>query len=109
MGILRTGKGRVAAFATAGTLALGAVGAPAATADPVVVVGGGLVDVQVVNVLNNAEILSRNNVGIGVAAGVAAQVCGVAVQVGVLAPQLAGGDDFVCRNSAGTQEVRITQ
>ena len=76
---------------------------------PVVVVGGGLVDVQVVDVLNNAEILNNNNVGVGVAAGVAAQVCGVTAQVGVIAEQVARTGAFECTNDAGTQAVTITQ
>lgn len=66
-----------------------------------------LVNVQVVNVLNNNEIVKDVNVGIGVAAGIAANVCDVAVNV--IAVQLAQGDDVTCTSSAGDQRVDITQ
>jgi|tagenome__1003787_1003787.scaffolds.fasta_scaffold20259433_1 hypothetical protein len=95
-----------ATLAVAGALAL-PVGAEAAP--PPVVVGGGLVNVQVVDVLNNVDILNNNNVGIGVAAGVAAQVCGLTAQVGIIAQQVARTGAFTCTNDAGTQQVNITQ
>ena len=109
MDILRTRKGRVAALATAGTLALAGATAPVAAAQgPPVVIGGGLVNVQVVDVIDG-DVLSDNEVGIGVAAGVAAQVCGLTAQVGVIAEQVARTGAFECQNDAGTQEVTITQ
>lgn len=77
------------------------IGAALAFAAPTVsqaqgpVIAGGLVNVTLVNVLNNNTVLSYDrilqNVGIGVAANVAAQVCGVQVNVpvGVIASQVA--------------------
>ena len=65
-------------------------------------------NVQVVDLIDG-DVLSNNEVGVGVAAGVAAQVCGVQAQVGVIAEQLARGGDFTCTNDAGTQRVDITQ
>jgi hypothetical protein len=99
----RRTKARIAAFATSGALAVAFAGAPAAQAQPDVVIGGGLVNVQVNNVLND------NEVGIGVAAGVAAQVCGLTAQVGVIASQVARTGAFSCENSADGQTVDITQ
>ena len=95
-------RGRlIGALAVAGALAV-PVGAQAAP--PAVVIGGGLV-----NVVVNGDVLSDNQVGIGVAAGVAAQVCGVTAQVGVIARQVARTGAFECTNSAGDQTVEITQ
>jgi hypothetical protein len=94
-----------AALAVTGALA---VPAAAQAQGPAVVVGGGLVNVQVVDLIDG-DVLSNNNVAVGVAAGVAAQVCGVQAQVGVIAEQLARGGDFSCENDAGTQGVDITQ
>lgn len=109
MDILRTRKGRVAALATAGTLAFAGATAPIAAAQgPPVVIGGGLVNVQVVNLING-DVLSDNEVGVGVAAGVAAQVCGLTAQVGVIAEQVARTGEFTCTNSAETREVTIEQ
>jgi hypothetical protein len=51
--------------------------------------------------VSTGDVLSRNNVGIGVAAQIAAQVCGVAVgPVAVLATQVArtGLPQTVCNN-----------
>jgi hypothetical protein len=96
-----------AALAVTGALALPAA---AEAQGPPVVIGGGLVNVQVVDIIDDVTVVvSDNNVGVGVAAGVAAQVCGVQAQVGVIARQLARGDDFSCTNDAGTQGVDITQ
>lgn len=70
----------------------------------------GLVNVNVSEIdVETGDILSNNevNVGIGVAAGIAANVCGVAV--GVLARDLAAGEDFECRSQAGDQAVEIDQ
>ena len=94
-----------AALAVTGALA---VPAAAEAQGPPVVIGGGLVNVQVVDVIDDI-VISDNNVGVGVAAGVAAQVCGTEVQVGVLSQLLARGGQFACDNDAGTQEVVITQ
>ena len=99
-------RGRlIGALAVAGALAV-PVGAQAAP--PAVVIGGGLVNVQVTDLIDGG-VLNDNNVGIGVAAGVAAQVCGVTAQVGIVAQQLARTGAFDCTNDAGTQAVEITQ
>lgn len=84
------------------------VGAAPAQAAPVIT--GGLVNVTVfdviddVNVLN--ESLSQNNVAVGAALGVAANVCGVGVNV--LATQLGRGP-VSCESDAGDQTATITQ
>lgn len=58
----------------------------------------GLVNVAVVDVLNPGTCVALCNtaVSIPVAANIAAQVCGVPVQVGVLAQQTAAGGTFAC-------------
>jgi hypothetical protein len=58
----------------------------------------GLVNIAVVDVLNpgTCVALCDTAVSIPVAANVAAQVCGVPVQVGVLARQTAAGGTFTC-------------
>ena len=87
-----------------GALAVaGALATPVAADAQGPVITGGLVDVTVNNVLNN------NDVGIGVAAGVAAQLCGVTAQVGVISQQVARTGAFTCTNPAGDQTVTITQ
>ena len=56
------------------------------------------------------DTLPRNNVGIGVAANVAANVCGVAVSAAVLAEQVVRNDQpFTCSNDLTDQTVRIEQ
>ena len=52
------------------------------------------------------DVLSRNNVTVNVAANVAAAVCGVTAQVGVIAEQIARTGAFECRG-ANNQEIRI--
>ena len=70
----------------------------------------GLVNVVVTEVIDDIEVeISNNNVGIGVAAQIAANVCGTAVQVGVLAQLLAQGGSFSCKNALGDSGVDITQ
>jgi hypothetical protein len=94
-------RGRlIGALAVAGALA---VPVAAQAQPPAVIIGGGLVNVTVNNVLN------ENEVGIGVAAGIAAQVCGVTAQVGVIAEQVARTGEFECTNSANGNTVEITQ
>jgi hypothetical protein len=83
-------------FAT-GLLAVGAT-APAASAQPVVT--GGLVNVTVVT----GDILSENEVNLGVALNLAANICDV--NVNVLAQQLRDGGAH-CETA--TQSVDITQ
>ena len=77
----------VKAAALAAALAI-----PAATvsAQPPVVVGGGLVNVQVVDVIDDITVNVEDiNVAVGVGLQLAANVCDVAVNV--LAEQLRGG------------------
>ena len=97
-------KRALAATAAGGAMAL-APAVPALAQGPVVT--GGLVNVTVTNLLNNDTILSYNNVGVGVAAGVAANVCDLAV--GVLATQLATGNTVNCTNASQTERVLISQ
>ena len=97
-------KRAIATLATGGALAI----APAAAAmaqGPVVT--GGLVNVTVTDLLNNDTILSQNNVGVGVAAQVAANVCGVSV--GVLASAIGHGAPVNCTNPTGDTGVTITR
>jgi len=75
-------KRALATLATTGTLAL-APAVPAMASGPVVT--GGLVNVTVTDVANNNTVTLLNNVAVGVAAQVAANVCGVDATVGVLA------------------------
>ncbi len=97
-------KRAVTTAAVAGGMAL-APTVPALAQGPVVT--GGLVNVTVTNLLNNDTILSNNNVGVGVAAGVAANVCGVAVNV--ISTELASGQNVNCTNPGQTERVLITQ
>jgi hypothetical protein len=71
------------------------------------VVTGGLVNVTVTNLLNNDTILSQNNVGVGVAAQIAANVCGVSV--GVLSSAIGQGAPVDCTNPTGDTGVTITR
>ena len=65
----------------------------------------GLVNVEIGDI-TTGNILSDNNVAIGVAAQVAANVCGVTAQVGVIAAQVARTGAFRCEN---TQTGRFAQ
>lgn len=100
----------VATVGVAGALASGSLflAAPA-QAQPVIT--GGLVNVTVVDLLdvNNNRILQ--NVGVGAAANVMAQVCGTQVGANVLniLSGVAQGQDVSCTNSAGNQTVTIGQ
>ena len=61
------------------------------SAQPPVVIGGGLVNVQIVDVIDDIIVdIDDINVNVGVALQVAANVCGVAV--GVIAEDLADGN-----------------
>ncbi len=88
----------VATAALVGAFAMPATSAPLVT--------GGLVNVTLVNTLNNNEIISRNNVALGVALGIAANVCDV--NVNVLAVQLRNGG-ATCTSTASGQRVDISQ
>ena len=97
-------KAAVSLFAGA-AFATGAL-APASAAP---VVTGGLVNVTVVDVANN--ILRDANVGVGVAANIAAAVCGTTVPVAVLARQVvAQGGTFECPVAADpTQTLTVSR
>ena len=94
-------KRALATLATTGTLAL--VPAVPAMASPVVT--GGLVNVTVTDVANN--VLSNDNIGVGAALNVAANVCGVGVNV--LASQLGTSGPISCTNPTSGQSVTLTQ
>ena len=80
-------------IATLGISAALAFAAPSSAEAQGPVVTGGLVNVTLVDVVDvgNVAVNLLNNVGIGVAANVAAQVCGVqlTVPIGILAAQVA--------------------
>src|SRR5262249_28575923 len=63
----------------------------------------GLVNVYVNNVL------TQNTVAVPVAAEVAAQVCGVTAQVGVVARQVAQTGSFQCTNQTNGDQLLITR
>jgi hypothetical protein len=69
------------------------------------VVTGGLVNVTVADSLNN--VLSSNNVGVAAALGVAANVCGVGVNV--LATQLGTPGPISCTSTSSGQTATIRQ
>ena len=76
------------------------------------VVTGGLVNVTLVDVVSDNNIAVLNNVGIGVAANVAAQICGVqaVIPVGVLASQVARtGQATACEVTDQSGVVRQVQ
>ena len=74
-----------------------------ANAQPLVT--GGLVNVVVTDVIDG-DVLSNNNVSLGVALGIAANVCDV--NVNVLARQLRSGG-ATCTSDASDQRVEISQ
>ena len=88
-------KRTLAALATTGTLAL----APAVPAMASPVVTGGLVNVTLTDIANNTTVTLLNNVNVGVAAQVAANVCGVGVNV--LASQLGTSGPVSCTTTTG--------
>lgn len=99
----RLRKTAVTALASAGLLAGGAVAAPAAFAQPLVT--GGLVNVTVTDI-ETGDILSENQVSLGAALGIAANICDV--NVNVLAQQLRDGG-ATCDSEASGQQVDIEQ
>ena len=99
---------RVQAMVFAGVLAVPM--ASTASAQRPVVVGGGLVNVQIgtIDIIDNVEVrnvLNDLTVSIGVAANLAANICGVTV--GVLASDLARGGEVACETA--DQFIDITQ
>jgi hypothetical protein len=68
----------------------------------------GLVNVGIGSI-ETGDILSNNRVGIGVAANVAATVCGVTAQVGVIASQVARTGGYRCESETNGRFVQITR
>jgi hypothetical protein len=101
-------KRLTSATAIATTLALG-LGVVPATAQQNQ--QRGLVNVAVFEVIDDVTVVVRDvNVAVGVAANIAANVCGVTVPVGVLAQQVVvGSGEFTCTNNIGDAGVTITQ
>ena len=66
----------------------------------------GLVNVQVGDI-KTGDIVSNNTVEVGVAANVAATVCGTTVNAAVISEQIAKTGSFLCQGA--TQFARITQ
>ena len=97
-------KKMFAAAALAGVMAF-----PLATttsAQPQVVIGGGLVNVQITDVIDDVTVIIEDvNVGIGVAANLVANVCGVAVNV--VAVQLAQGNTYECTGTINANDVDV--
>jgi hypothetical protein len=93
-------KKLLAALGLGATLAFGAP--QMAEAQPVVT--GGVVNVTIVDVLTG-DILSNNNVSVAAALGVAANVCGIAVNV--LSVDLSQDGRVDCQSA--TQQVILTQ
>ena len=82
---------------------LGATAAPASAQGPIVT--GGLVNITIVDLIDG-DVLSNNNVSLGAALGIAANICDV--NVNVLAQQLRRGG-ATCTSEASDQQVDISQ
>jgi hypothetical protein len=96
-------KTAVSLFAGA-ALAVGAL--TPASAQPVIT--GGLVNVVVTDVIDDVTVIVQDiNVGVGAALALAANVCGVGVNV--LAQQLSGPGPVTCTNEETDQTVTIDQ
>ena len=99
-------KRLITAAAVAALVTLGVAAAPAMAQQNR---QRGLVNVAVYDVIGDITIQDVN-VGVGVAADIAANVCGIAVPVAVLAEQvIAGGGEFTCTNAPGDTLVTIAQ
>jgi len=101
---------RIAALAIGTALAFGAVSTEAAPPDPVIT--GGLVNVTLVDVIDIGDVnVAVQNVGIGVAANVAAQICGLQVgNIGIIAQQVATqGQTTVCQVTDQNNDLRNVQ
>lgn len=77
-------------------------------AGPVMAQQAGLVNVSIGDI-TTGDILSENRVGVGVAAQIAANVCGVTAQVGVIASQVARTGQFGCENEQTGRFVQIVR
>ena len=100
---LSSTKARLAALLTGAVLAIGLAAAPAASAQQNVGQRG-LVNVKV------GDVTILENVGVGVAANVAANVCGVQVNAAVLAQQLVANNapQTICETGAQSAPVDLT-
>lgn len=95
----------VRAAALAGAMAIPM--ATTASAQPAVVIGGGLVNVQITDVIDDVTVVVQDiDVALGVALQIAANVCDV--NVNVLAVQLREGG-ATCEAPTSDQVVTITQ
>jgi hypothetical protein len=79
-----------------------------ATAVPPPAEAHGLVNVKVGDI-RTGDILSNNNVVVGVAANTAANVCGIQVQAGVLSALLNQQGYFRCENKQTLKFVQVTK
>ncbi len=77
-------------------------------AGPVMAQQAGLVNVSIGDI-STGDILSSNRVGVGVAAQIAANVCGVTAQVGVIASQVARTGQFKCENAQTGEFAQIVR
>ena len=66
----------------------------------------GLVNVAIGDI-STGDILSNNQVNVGVAAQIAANVCGIPVEVGVLSLQLQSTGSFKCSNNQTGKFVQV--
>ncbi len=102
---LRTKIASVSAAASLGVVATLGATTPASAAGPLVT--GGLVNVTVTDVIDDITVVvSDVNVGLGVALGLAANVCDV--NVNVLAQQLRNGT-ATCENAVDDTAATISQ
>ena len=92
---------RLAAGLAVVAIGVGAAGAPAASAQPQNVGQQGLVN------LNVGDVTVLQNVGVGVAANVAANVCGVQVNAAVLAQQLVANNAPQTIGATGAQSAPV--
>ena len=100
----------IATVGAAGALASGSLFlASPAQAQPVIT--GGLVNVTVVDAVDVTNNRILQNVGVGVAANVQAQVCGTQVGANVLniLTAIGQGQDVTCESESGDQTVTIDQ
>jgi hypothetical protein len=73
-----------------------------ASAQPVVVIGGGLVNVQIIDVIDDVEVVVKDiNVNVNAAVQIAASLCGIGV--GVIAEDLQDGN-VRCETVTGPAE-----
>jgi hypothetical protein len=96
---------RILAASASAAIALAASTLVTAPASAQPLVTGGLVNITVTDVIDG-DVLSNNNVALGAALGVAANICDV--NVNVLARQLRGGG-ATCTSTASGQMVEISQ